>query len=1267
MTMKNNAIIKILHLEDENSDAELIVRQLHKDCLEHERLLVNNRECYQKGLEEFSPDIILADHDLPGFSSIEALQLCKKKCRHIPFILVSGQISEEYAAEIVRDGAYDYIHKDKLSRLTPAIKHAIERSRLLAERQKYLENVIESEAMLKQTESLAHIGSWQTELVSGITKWSDEAFKLYGYEPNEKPASFELFLNHIHPEDLGLVKEMTSTESLAMHNSIKFDLRIIDKYGKIKYISNHLQIQKDDEGKPVKINGFTLDITDNVRAGLEIKKRERFYKALIEKNTDTVTMVDADGIILFGSPSILQQFGYQPEEFTGKSVLELVYEKDKPAFKKLISNVLSRPSEAVPAELRILHKNEGYRWCKGTFTNLLHDTDIKGLILNLRDITEKKEQQLKITQSENRYQKLFDNNPIPAWIFEIETLRFLAVNEAAKLHYGYTAEEFLSMKVSDIKPKDDLEYFISILQIPGTYTTRHVLKNGKEITVELKSAEVDFDGKKARLVVCNDISERLIAEEQLIRIQSHLLASQKIGNIGSWELVFDGNELLINYLSDQAYRILGHEPGSGIKNRDEFLSGVVPEDRFLLDLAIKKAIKTKTNYKVEYRIIRPDGIERMVKSSGEIIFDSLTDKPVKMIGTILDITGIKKSDEALVKSEANIRTIFENTDIAYVLLDCDLKIISFNNVLRQYAEFFLDVSFNEGDEFLSLVHPDRRSETSKNLILVLNGKTIQYEKNYAETGKSLWYDIKFSPIENKGKTYGILISIKDITDMKIKAEKLSQSEAHLSASQRIGNVGSWELILSDDGEANFGKTYWSAQTYRIFGYEPYEIDITTDFFIDRVHPDDRDRVVNSTREAIKSNTIYESVHRIIKKDGEVRVVQNKAQIIRDPVSKRALKMIGAIQDISEMKLAQEALIKSEANLSSIVNNTAVAYVLLDDSLNIVFFNEPARMGWLQELGKDIRAGTNAIEYFTGERKSKLIENCNRVLNQGVNINYESSFKDESADIYWYYNLLTPVTGSDHRILGMIMARTDITERKQSEIDREKITEDLIQRNKDLEQFTYIVSHNLRAPVANIIGTSALLIDNNIEKHEQTFLMEGLLASVNRLDEVIFDLNNILQVKKAMNEKKEAIVFSDLVHDIKSSIAEMISNSNAAITTDFSECDEFISIRSYMYSIFYNLVTNSIKYRKPTQKPEIEIYTRKNKNELLVIFKDNGIGFNIQKYNEQIFGLYKRFHLHIEGKGLGLFMVKTQVESLGGTIRLKSAENEGSEFTLHFKI
>ncbi len=255
-------------------------------------------------------------------------------------------------------------------------------------------------------------------------------------------------------------------------------------------------------------------------------------------------------------------------------------------------------------------------------------------------------------------------------------------------------------------------------------------------------------------------------------------------------------------------------------------------------------------------------------------------------------------------------------------------------------------------------------------------------------------------------------------------------------------------------------------------------------------------------------------------------------------------------------------------------------------------------------------------------------------------------------------------GNPVRIFGIVK---DITQRMQAEAEREKIVDDIIQRNKDLEQFAYIVSHNLRLPVANILGLTEVLKNEELTDLLKKEFVSSIYYSAQKLDDVVKDLNHVLTVRREIDQRKEYVHFETLVDDIKGSISTIIDHSGAIVRTDFSEIDGMLTLKGYLYSVFYNLISNSIKYRNADIDLEVKICSYRSKGKIVLEFTDNGTGIDLEKNQENIFGLYKRFHQNVEGKGMGLYMVKSQIETLGGKISVTSKVNIGTTFRIEFDI
>ena len=625
----------------------------------------------------------------------------------------------------------------------------------------------------------------------------------------------------------------------------------------------------------------------------------------------------------------------------------------------------------------------------------------------------------------------------------------------------------------------------------------------------------------------------------------------------------------------------------------------------------------------------------------------------------------REAELKIAESEQKYRHLFEQNPFPLLVVDvATLRFLDVNKAAIQHYGY-------SREEFRTMTmrnigpvgEMERFFKNGRNAEDAATGKVIC--RHLKKDGTVIYVEINADELNFEGRRANLVI-VSDVTD-KIKIEReLRESEARLNASQRIGHIGGWELDIFNTEDLNANNLRWTDETFHIFGLLPGEKEINPDIFFSMVHPDDRGIIMQAIKLAIEWKREYNIEHRIVRKDGAVCLVHELGEIILDE-NDRVVKITGTIQDITERKHAEDSLQKSEANLRTIFDNTETGYVLLDADLNIVSFNRPVHKFSIEHLQRPVLEGTCAVDYFSEDKRDDVRRSLQIAL-RGASPTYEVSFPQTDGYDKWYHASYHPVWNTGRKILGVIMGITDITERKISELQEKKITADLLQRNKDLEQFTYIISHNLRAPVANIIGVSNILNDHDLTPEEKSEFMEAMSTSVKKLDNVITDLNEILQIKNKLDENKEKVNFTQIVHDIKYSISNFAESDYVEIQSDFTEVDEMSTLKSYMHSIFYNLISNSIKYRKVDVPPVIEIKSRRYNQAIELIFKDNCMGIDMEKRGEQVFGLYKRFHPHsAEGKGIGLFMVKTQVETLGGKITLKSEVNKGTEFKIVFEI
>jgi CheY-like chemotaxis protein len=256
--------LKILILEDTPEDVDLVERELKRGGINFSSLVVKRKEEFENALSTFGPDVILSDHSLPQFNSIEAMEIWKNFQRerntYIPFILITGSVSEEFAVQSIKAGADDYILKDRLKRLPTSVRSALDKAKIEKERRSYLSEIIGQTSLMKEAEHLANFGSWQIDLMTGKHEWSDEAFRIFGFAPGEIDPDYEKFLRHVHPEDKEGLKHVIS-EAITTLPFHECEYRIIDKLQHVKNLHSKILVKRDAQQRAYRLIGFTLDVT----------------------------------------------------------------------------------------------------------------------------------------------------------------------------------------------------------------------------------------------------------------------------------------------------------------------------------------------------------------------------------------------------------------------------------------------------------------------------------------------------------------------------------------------------------------------------------------------------------------------------------------------------------------------------------------------------------------------------------------------------------------------------------------------------------------------------------------------------------------------------------------------------------------------------------------------------------------------------------------------------------------------------------------------
>ncbi|GAB2705615.1 hypothetical protein GCM10027037_34380 [Mucilaginibacter koreensis] len=371
---------------------------------------------------------------------------------------------------------------------------------------------------------------------------------------------------------------------------------------------------------------------------------------------------------------------------------------------------------------------------------------------------------------------------------------------------------------------------------------------------------------------------------------------------------------------------------------------------------------------------------------------------------------------------------------------------------------------------------------------------------------------------------------------------------------------------------------------------------------------------------------------------------------------KTIEIYVVIKDISERYVMQERLRRT----SVVADRTTNGVVIADNTGIIEWVNK----GFTQMNGFSLE---EAVGQYPGillrsSTTPEVRRDMMTKLMQGQHYTKEVYCHRKDGTPYWNLVDITPILDSRKRLKRQIAIHTDITERKKAEQELKKFAQDLYKRNKELQQFGYIVSHNLRSPVANIIGIANIM---ELDKHNPETIdicIKNLQATVHSLDTVIRDLSEILSAMDASVElSKESIDLNQMLTGITTDLREAIHKAGVGIQIN-GTVGEFKSHKVYLHSIFYNLISNAIKYRSE-KPPVIDITIAPTAESVIIKVADNGVGIDLKKHQENLFKPYKRFNRTVDGKGLGLFLVKSHVEALNGTISIESEPGKGTAFTL----
>lgn len=532
------------------------------------------------------------------------------------------------------------------------------------------------------------------------------------------------------------------------------------------------------------------------------------------------------------------------------------------------------------------------------------------------------------------------------------------------------------------------------------------------------------------------------------------------------------------------------------------------------------------------------------------------------------------------------------------------------------------------------------------------------EYHYYSFIKDLFFIISigflFKYILSKNDQYNKL----NIDELQKINEKIIQSNEKYDIVTKATSDTIWEWkILNDD-------ISWNKGIETIFGYKEENVGKTSRWWFDNIHPEDSIKMSVRLYAFLEQKTEkWQDQYRFRCADGTYKYVLDRGFLIKDENGKPA-RMIGALQDITNQKEEEQRLRLLETVITQAKDAIIIAQPSKnkDNLLEIIYIN-PAFSSMTGYNSNEILGQSPLIMKGSNTNSSEIDKIINHIKNEEENFAEVISYK-KNGDEYWVQFSMIPIYNNENKVSHWVSIQRDITQEKKLEREKEQLIRELTQNNKDLKQFSYITSHNLRAPLSNLTGLLNLIKNIEIEDLELQEILGGFNKSTQLLNETINDLVKVIVIKDNPSIQVENVRLKEVFENVFSQLNFQILKNKPILKLKFEPDFSLNTNKAYLESILLNLLTNAIKYRNTSKELKITISAIKNNEGVVIVFKDNGIGIDLDRNQDKIFGLYQRFHNYPESKGLGLYLVKSQVETMGGTITVKSQVDKGTEFTIN---
>ena len=673
----------------------------------------------------------------------------------------------------------------------------------ITERKKADEIVRRSDKNLNEAQKIAKLGSWELDLITNNLTWSDEVYRIFNIPSKQFKATYEAFLDNIHPDDRAFVNESytTSVKNKKPYNIVH---RLLLKDGTLKYVNEQCRTFYNKKGEAIRSVGTVQDISEHVIAEKKLQASKEYLEELTNSMWDAVFSVNMPERVIEWANDSFNLLGYEPNEYIGNDTSFLYTNpSDYKAFGLQIKNAIKDGKDVLQSNQKLKRKNGSTFQSEITITFHRENNKVTKFTSIVRDITEriKMEEEILISkelaEAGERKFRAFTNQSTEGITVADQDGNYVYINSAFCKMSGYTVNELLIMTVFDMKAKDQPQscFYDSKENMEGIPIRVNLKrKDGTEYLTEIIGKNIEVDNQKLVLGTIRDITER-VKSEQALKDSEHLLSkSQKVARIGSYVLDIANDSWNSSETLDEVFGI----DEKFNKDIERWQSIIHPDDRETLQEYFATNVLSKHEpFNKEYRIKRViDNQELWVHGIGELEFDN-KGKPTRMTGTIQDITDRKRAELEITKSDKKFRALFNNINVGAALHE----IITDDN--NKPVDFiFLDINPTY-ENLTKLVREDIIGKRGLEVIPNLEQKWIDTYGKVAQTGESItivdhsdylnkYWEVKaYSPKKNQ-----FAVALTDITDRMLSEEETKSLNEQLATQNEEYQVMNEELAES---------------------------------------------------------------------------------------------------------------------------------------------------------------------------------------------------------------------------------------------------------------------------------------------------------------------------------------------------------------------------------------------------------------------------------------------------------------------------------------